>query len=115
MLPFGFYNFNIICPWDNERRCSKNSAVCAGKIGIGIVRTKKNEHNRSTSITNMFPFGFYNHNIKLFSGDNERHRSKIVQSVLAKLSLQWSELKRISIINLQASLIVTIGLLETQH
>ncbi len=59
MFPFCFYNLNIkLSLGDNKRCLSKNSAVCAGKVGVAIVRTKKNEHNKSTIITKMLPFGF---------------------------------------------------------
>ncbi len=64
-------NFKIstLLSLGNNASCrSNNSKVCAGKVGIGIVRTKKNEHKKSTSITNLLPFGFYNINITVLGG-----------------------------------------------
>ncbi len=93
MLPFGFYNINIKLSLGDNKRChSKNSAVNAGKVGIAMVRTEKNKHNKSSIIPNMLPFGFYNINIKLFLGE-ERPRSKLC-SLCCKIGIAIVRLKK---------------------
>jgi hypothetical protein len=63
------FKISMLLSLGNNARCrSNNSAVCAGKVGIGIVRTKKNEHNKVTRFTNLLPFGLLNLNIKLSLG-----------------------------------------------
>jgi hypothetical protein len=45
------------CSW-GKKDVILNNAVCAGKVGVAIVRTKKNKHKKSTIITIMLPFDF---------------------------------------------------------